>query len=538
MGEFGGRKIGRNEPCPCESGKKFKHCHGGHEYQEVISEGARQAHQHAMIHRIQRERQQGLGRGIVSAEVSGRRIVAIHSRMLTGQWKTFHDFLFDYIKTALTPEWGNAELAKPATERHPLLNWYQLCCAEQAKHIKTPGVVHSALMTGAVAAYLGLAYDLYTLEHNGAQADDPELQAKLIARLKNTDQFIGVRNEIKVAATLLRAGFQLAWEDETDRRRTHCEFTATYPPTGRAFGVECKIRQPPDGRPVTSKLGKFVGLLAEALRKDTPHDRIVFIDLNTPAQEHTEAAIDWLKWAVGRVRLLERDPLQTSLPPAFVLLTTYPYHHELETVAPPVAVMAEGFKVDDYRYDRACTLREAIEARERHPEMEALMTSIREHFEIPVTFDGAIPELEPAQGQRLLVGRRYLMDDGKIGLLTSATVAENESRAYLCMTMNDGQGCIYSGELSAGELAAWRRYPDTFFGELGARNRESKNLLELYDFFLETYRNTPKETLLGFMEGSKDREGLAALSQLELAKLYCEGMANSVAAMDGQKSPG
>jgi preprotein translocase subunit SecA len=23
-----GRKIGRNEPCPCGSGKKFKHCHG------------------------------------------------------------------------------------------------------------------------------------------------------------------------------------------------------------------------------------------------------------------------------------------------------------------------------------------------------------------------------------------------------------------------------------------------------------------------------------------------------------------------------
>jgi len=22
------RKVGRNEPCPCGSGKKFKHCHG------------------------------------------------------------------------------------------------------------------------------------------------------------------------------------------------------------------------------------------------------------------------------------------------------------------------------------------------------------------------------------------------------------------------------------------------------------------------------------------------------------------------------
>jgi preprotein translocase subunit SecA len=23
-----GEKVGRNEPCPCGSGKKYKHCHG------------------------------------------------------------------------------------------------------------------------------------------------------------------------------------------------------------------------------------------------------------------------------------------------------------------------------------------------------------------------------------------------------------------------------------------------------------------------------------------------------------------------------
>jgi preprotein translocase subunit SecA len=24
-----GEKVGRNDPCPCGSGKKYKHCHGG-----------------------------------------------------------------------------------------------------------------------------------------------------------------------------------------------------------------------------------------------------------------------------------------------------------------------------------------------------------------------------------------------------------------------------------------------------------------------------------------------------------------------------
>jgi preprotein translocase subunit SecA len=25
---YNGRAVGRNQPCPCNSGKKFKHCHG------------------------------------------------------------------------------------------------------------------------------------------------------------------------------------------------------------------------------------------------------------------------------------------------------------------------------------------------------------------------------------------------------------------------------------------------------------------------------------------------------------------------------
>ena len=27
-GEYQGQKVGRNDPCPCGSGKKFKKCHG------------------------------------------------------------------------------------------------------------------------------------------------------------------------------------------------------------------------------------------------------------------------------------------------------------------------------------------------------------------------------------------------------------------------------------------------------------------------------------------------------------------------------
>ena len=62
-------------------------------------------------------------------------------------------------------------------------------------------------MTGAAAAYFTLAYDLYSLAHN------VEIQAKLLARLRNCDGFRGARYEAFVAATLIRAGFAIEFEN-------------------------------------------------------------------------------------------------------------------------------------------------------------------------------------------------------------------------------------------------------------------------------------------------------------------------------------
>lgn len=64
-------KVGRNDPCPCGSGKKYKRCHGSPEWQESMTRGMREALARAEAQCAQRERQQGLGRPIVSAEVSG-----------------------------------------------------------------------------------------------------------------------------------------------------------------------------------------------------------------------------------------------------------------------------------------------------------------------------------------------------------------------------------------------------------------------------------------------------------------------------------
>ncbi len=150
-------------------------------------------------------------------------------------WKTFPDFLSDYIKTKMGPEWGNAEIAKPLAERHPLMQWYDAYCRYQRETIKNPGEVSSAVITGVVACYLGLAYALYLLAHN------VELQDRLIKRLRNVGNFQGAYYELMVASILIRAGFKLTLEDEADPATKHCEFAAVSK-SGKHYWVEAKMR--------------------------------------------------------------------------------------------------------------------------------------------------------------------------------------------------------------------------------------------------------------------------------------------------------
>jgi len=227
-------KYGRNKPCHCGSGQKYKHCHGRYQAEKVPAAGFhRMMEQRAAGERI-RKTQQGRGRPIVSAKVSDHQIVAVGNTIHSSRtWLTFPDFLSDYIKMKIGSGWANAEIAKPLADRHPLMQWYDAHCSYQKKTIKIPGKVNSADVTGVVACYLGLSYALYLLEHN------VELQDRLIKRLKNTGNFQGAYYELMVASILIRAGFTLTLEDEAEGDTKHCEFAAVSKRTGKRYGSVC-----------------------------------------------------------------------------------------------------------------------------------------------------------------------------------------------------------------------------------------------------------------------------------------------------------
>jgi hypothetical protein len=466
---------------------------------------------------IQRQKQQGLGKPIISTNFKGHRFVAIGKELhWSEKWKTFHDFLFDYLKICFGKDWWFGELGKAPNEKHPILIWAELLGKYTTGNYNTSDKIHSTPTTGAIDAYLGLSYNLYLLAHN------VELQKNLVNRLKNIDQFLGAYYETFVAAAFIKAGFVVELEDETDVSKSHCEFTATYKETGNKFSVEAKARQGGDPSPDVGNQ------LYNALRKQADHPRVVFIELNSHQRVNSDEVIDFARQISEHLRELEQRLTikGNPAPEAYVFLTNFPYQFNIEATNVKIFALAEGYKIPEFNFGLSVpNIREALRIRKDHHEMFLLMKSLREHSGIPSTFDGETPELAYGETKtRLKIGDRYLVPDkdGKevIGELVEATVAWNKATGIY--RLEDGRTIIATCPLTEDELAAYQKYPDTFFGVYREQGRKAETPLDLFDFFFETYKHTTKEKLLEFLKEHPDIEQLKRLDQEELAITFCE----------------
>ncbi len=524
-----GPKIGRNDPCFCGSHRKFKHCHGRPQHtlpnlmaarrQELaIAEGKRQLERHK-ARELQRQKQQGLGRPIISYEHQGLRFVAVGMRVFWGKWKTFADFLHHYIKVLIGGDWGNAEIAKPLEERHPIMQWYDKMARLKMAHAGKPGELFSTPVTGAVSAYNRLAYNLYLIAHNGK-----DIQSHLLARLRNKDNFQGAYYETQVAAWLIQAGFELEFEDEQDKSHSHCEFTVTYVPTGDKYSVEAKSRETRPGGSARTPVGQQ---LRKALVKKADHKRLVFIDLNKAlhTQEAAHRAMDRAESIIKQsAKSMEIDG--SPAPPAYVCITNMNDQHALDDSALAMMISFIGFKLPDFMSEYA-SLREAARARERHLSMYRLLKSIEEYREIPQTFGGELPsEVFSAEKMpRLRVGQLYLVPgpDGKEvqAELTQAVVMDKKAHAVM-RDPKTGKNWMGTFEMTPEELADYERHPDTYFGVYQRQGRRAETAMDMYDFFADAYGNTPREKLIALLPNYPDQEELKRLSQKELVEIIAE----------------
>jgi hypothetical protein len=392
-------------------------------------------------------------------------------------------------------------------------------------------------MTGAIRAFLNLSYNIYLIAHHTPEPDHA-IAGRYVGRLKSArpSDFTGTLFETYAAAAFLKAGFTLEFEDEQDSSTSHVEFVATFPKTGKEFCVEVKSRDRsgPTADYSTDvddiKRLRVASKLNKALGKEADHARVVLIEVNVP--DVVTSTEGWPAAALKQIRDNERTDFSSGekKPSAYVIVTNHAFHNNLDAADTGVQCLATGFHIDDFGPDVAYRGYKAVlEARDRHPEMFALLASMRTHYEIPSTFDGQMPQLEfpkLADSPQLIFGRSYLipMPDGGLmpGRLYDAVVMEENKQIFGAYQLENGAYVNAVCPISDAELAAYKKYPETFFGEIRQPSRRLKSYVEHCDFFYEAHRATPKEKLLEFMAEAPDIEHVRGLSQEDLAVTYAE----------------
>lgn len=536
-------KIGRNAPCPCGSGKKFKHCHGrlGTHYPPDSRDfaGTRQAA--AARERI-RQTQQGFGRPIISTQWQDHQLVAVGNKLHWSKtWKTFIDFLGDYMKTKIGGEWGNAEIAKPFAERHPLIQWYDAVCRLQKRYITEPGRPTNMPVTGALACYFSVAYGLYLLDHNA------ELQARLLQRLKNVGNFQGAYYELQVASAFLLAGFKLAIEDETDPGKRHCEFNATSPVTGKRYWVEAKMRAvagelgrtAADGTnsKASKPLSSFIKQLNAALAKPADCERMIFLDLNAEmssdvSEDNRPAFVEAVR---KRLERYEKDELPEG-EKAYLFVTNLNFHKDLNASAQLVA-WPVGLGIPDFNRPGFYRLSDHYLQEQRHSDAIRVAEGFSKILRFPATFDGSLPsvglegELPPVQ-----IGQAYSFegagpdDEDLVGTVTSAIMLEAEKAVMVAVHCADGNSWLLKEPVSDAQLADYRAHPDAYFGRIVRPQKHADTPLDMFEFFMHAYAEISREKLLEILGGRV--AGADTMETDQLRAIYCEGLVSASGAFE------
>ena len=450
-------------------------------------------------------------------------------------WKTFPDFLQDYIKKKLGPGWGNAEIAKPFSERHPLIQWYDAYVRYGRKMIKVPGEVTSTQINGVVACYLGVANALYLLEHN------VELQERLLNRLRDPGNFQGAYYELIVASILIRAGFTLTLEDEAGRGPKHCEFAAVSGRTGTRYSVEAKMRAvkgrlgrtTADGGDDGDALGRLVPHLNAALAKPASGERLVFIDVNAEPAFDESGKQDWMDTAIKRLERYEGKELKDGLK-AYVFVTNVAYHRQLDTV-PTLAALPFGLGIPDFNRPGLITLIDAYRRKEKHIDAYIIGQSLEDALRFPVTFDGRLPsEAFDKANQRITIGETYSFEmDGRelVGTVTTANVSEHTKQMTIGVSELGGKNhYLIHRTMTDAELAEYKEYGSAYYGEAKSRSSQVKDPHELFEWLMAANKNVARDKILSWFSRNSRLAELVKLSDEELRLTYCEALVHAIEA--------
>lgn len=275
-----------------------------------------------------RNRRFGMVKPIVQTDLNGRKFVAVGNVLYySDKWITFIDFLLDYLMFVFGRKWFDGEVKKTANDQHPVMQWRRSLFRFHEKQSMGTDGLYKVVPSGPMKAYLTLSYDLYLLYHQ------TKLQDLHVRRLKDHNQFQGARYELFATTSMIRAGFDIEFENEQCGSTKHVEFTAVHKKTGERIAVEAKSRHRSgllgfNGEKVDPKKTKLrVGrLINQAIAKHPEIPYLIFIDLNVHPETIDRIMEDSsLKELVKTINTVKEDESRRDYFNA-IFYTNHPYH--------------------------------------------------------------------------------------------------------------------------------------------------------------------------------------------------------------------
>lgn len=330
-------KIGRNDPCHCGSGKKYKKCHldSDNEITDVYK------HFSNIRQEVLSLQSKGIYINYVNPiEFKGGKVWALGNKVY-GQRplnETFHDFIQFILKETLGFQWIEDQLLLQKDQRHYLVNCFEEFDIWKQKvsvpdNLLPGSKVFSATPNGYVKSMLTLAFDVATLRHASKVPDS------LLERLRNPTHYQGARYEITIAGIMVRLGFSVEWFDDSHRDKKHCEFIATHTSSNTKIAIEVKSRHrqgvlhtPGEiKKDLSNYKGDVEHLINRACEK-TEYGKmpfIIFIDVNAPFKDATDfKEIPWIKDILKRAH--GRKPTTAENPSLInaTYFTNFSFHYQ------------------------------------------------------------------------------------------------------------------------------------------------------------------------------------------------------------------
>jgi hypothetical protein len=526
-------KIGRNAPCHCGSGKKFKHCHG-----KLTAEGApssipgfteeqlRERARAVMRGHAAKEnvrQQQGFGQPIISVSAKDHRIVAVKNRVMWGKWLVFTDFLMHFLKDTMGSEWGARDQANGSP--HPIFRWLEkfkrLAASQQGIG---DGRLKSGPIVGYIAALHQLGYALYLIAHHD------QIPKPLLKRLRETLTFLPAYYETIVGAALAVAGFEITCAEKGPTSKATPEFHARSKTSRKVYDVEAKRKNrwtaPTDGSDEAAFRAELRGYIRDQIHKASAKkltNPVFWLELSIPKirdEGHWREVGEFSGQVVSEAKATMTIDGQ-PIPQAFVVITNHCFLADEDIQGNPTFGFLQAIRTPDYPFGKMMDVEDALQGYDNHRDIFKMMEGWKIAGTVPVTFDASPPELLSRDGepQRTIQIGDTIAVPGPDGVSIPVHVDEIASAGdgKAMLGVHDPatkQSWIAQMPLTKGEEAAAARYTDAIFG----KDNASKQLREgdpfdLYDWFLKAHQSVTPEQMNKKFE---DEPGLHRFKDLPL----------------------